>query len=238
MHMKAVDIKSELKKYASKKRKESNLWFFKTGKGEYGEGDKFRGVNNPGMRKVAKKFFNINISELEKLLKSPIHEERQTALFILVAKFRKAMKKEKKNIYKFYLKNRKGINNWDLVDLSAGHILGKYLLENSKEKKILDKLVVSKSMWDRRIAIIATMAFIDAGKLGETLRLSKKLLGDKEDLMHKATGWMLRESWKKDAKKVEDFLIKNYTKIPRTALRYAIERMEEKKRKRFLKGEF
>jgi len=231
-------VRKELKKYASAKRKKTNEWFFKIGKGEYGEGDQFMGVRVPDARKVAKKFIDLKFIELEKFLQSKIHEERFTALLILVEKFKKADKENRRKIYKFYLKNKKQVNNWDLVDLSAHHIVGKYLLENPKEKKILNKFVSSKSMWDRRIAIIASWAFIRNNNITETLRLSKKLLSDKEDLMHKAVGWMLREAWKREDKKVEEFLIKNYNKLPRTTLRYTIERMEESKRKRFLKGEF
>ena len=232
------DVKKELKKYASAKRKKSNEWFFKTGKGEYGEGDKFVGVSLSGIRKVSKKYSDINIAELKKLLCSKIHEERLVALLILVDQFKKSDDKNKSKIFKFYLKNKVQINNWDLVDVSAHKIVGEYILENPKEKTILIKLAVSKSLWDRRIAIISTLAFIREDKISETLRLSKKLLSDKEDLMHKATGWMLREAWKKDSEKVEEFLIKNYNKLPRTTLRYTIERMEETKRKKFLHGNF
>ena len=230
----------ELQKYADTKRKKTNEWFFKTGKGEYGEGDIFIGVRVPDIRKVAVQFSELNLVEVGKFLQSSIHEERLLALLILVAKFKKGDTKKQAQIYKFYLnsKNRKRINNWDLVDLSAQYIVGQYILNNPKEKKILNKLVSSKLIWDRRIAIIATWMFICEGEITDTLRLSKKLLNDKEDLIHKAVGWMLREAWKKDFKKVEEFLIKNYKKLPRTTLRYAIERMERPKRKRFLKGDF
>lgn len=232
------DVKIELKKYASAKRKKSNEWFFKTGKGEYGEGDKFIGVRVPDIRKIAEKFSDINIPEIKKLLYSNIHEERLAALLILVDQFYKSDENNKSKIYKFYLRNKSQINNWDLVDLSAHHIVGGYILNNPKEKNTLNMLAESKIMWDRRIAIISTLAFIRKNQISETLKLSKILLGDQEDLMHKAVGWMLREAWKKDTEKVEDFLMKNYNKLPRTTLRYAIERMEEKKRKNFLQGMF
>ncbi len=237
-------IKKELRKYASVDRKKSNEWFFKTEKGEYGEGDKFIGVSVPDTRKVARHFLLSNFEILKKLLYSKIHEERLLALIILVEQNKRAIKsgdkKLQKRIARFYLQNKGQVNNWDLVDSSAHYILGQAICDNLQDKKILDKLVYSKILWDRRIAIIATFAFIRNGKITETLRLSKKLLNDKEDLMHKAVGWMLREAWKlgeDEAQKVENFLRKNYNQLPRTTLRYAIERMSESKRKKFLRGE-
>ncbi len=231
-------IKKELRKYASAKRKKTNEWFFKTGKGEYGEGDKFIGVRVPDTRKVAQKFTSADDKTVEKILHSNIHEERLLALLILVIQFKNADNTRKEKIYKFYLKNTKWINNWDLVDLSAYSIVGKFALSHPKEKAALKKLAVSKNMWERRIAIIATWAFIRENDFGETLKISKILLSDNEDLTHKAIGWMLREVWKRDAKTGEKFLMENYKKLPRTTLRYAIEWMEERKRKKFLKGEF
>lgn len=235
------EIKKQLKKYSSVERKKTNEWFFKTGKGEYGEGDRFIGVSVPDTRKVARAFLGINLSELKKVLDSEIHEERLFALLILVEKNKQAIKardkKEQQQIVKFYLKNKKQVNNWDLVDTSAHYILGQAIMDSLVEESVLDKLVLSKSIWDRRIAIIATWIMIRKGKLDTTIRLSKKLLGDKEDLMHKAVGWMLREAWKKDSDLVENFLIDNYKSVPRTALRYAIEKMEDPQRKRFLRGE-
>ena len=260
-------IKKELKKYASAKRKETNEWFFKTGKGEYGEGDVFIGVRVPGIRKVAKQFLDVDLKILKKILYSKIHEERLLAILILVEQNKQAIKKGDKNtqkkIVQFYLQHKKQVNNWDLVDLSAHHIVGQAILDKLENKKILDKLTDSSVMWDRRIGIIASWVFIRRGDVKITLRLAKKLLGDKEDLMHKAVGWMLRESWKlgenkpvrrvsqskinnatkreinkKAQRQVEEFLIKNYDQIPRTTLRYAIERMPETKRQRFLKGDF
>ena len=236
--MTAEKLKKELKKYTSSKRKKTNEWFFKTEKGEYGEGDMFIGVTSPDNRKVAKIFSDISLIELQKLISSRIHEHRSCVLYILVIRYKKSDLTERKKILKFYLKNLHFVNNWDLVDSSAHYILGQAILDQIQDKKILDKLVQSKILWERRIGIIATMIFIRNGKITDTLRLSKKLLGDSEDLIQKAVGWMLREAWKKNNEKVEQFLIKNYFKLPRTTLRYAIERMEEKKRKRFLKGEF
>ncbi len=234
-------MKKELKKYSSEKRKKSNEWFFKTGKGEYGEGDVFIGVRVPDLRKIAKQFSAIDLKTLEKFLQSKIHEERLLAVIILVNKFQKADQKEKKKILKFYLKNLEFVNNWDIVDSSADKILGQAILEKIEKKEILEKLTKSKNLWKRRVAIISTSAFIREEKFSETLKISKMLLEDKEDLIHKAVGWMLREVWKKNekgAQKCEAFLRQHYKKIPRTTLRYAIEKMPEKKRKQILKGVF
>jgi 3-methyladenine DNA glycosylase AlkD len=179
---------------------------------------------------------------------APIHEDRSCALSILVQRYEKcgeradrsapADPEPRKTILDFYLHNMQYINNWDLVDCSAHNILGRAIHEGLQEVVILDRLAVSDILWERRIAIIATMYFIHKGQLDHTFRLAERLLADREDLMHKAVGWMLREAWKKDPAAVETFLIKHYPQIPRTALRYAIEKMEETKRQRFLKGRF
>lgn len=234
------ELRKELRKYADIERKKTNEWFFKTGKGEYGEHDKFLGISNPDVRGVAKKFSDLSFVELEKLIHSPFNEERFCALVILVNRYSKGRTKveEKKRIYQFFLKNLKQVNNWNLVDTSAPHIIGEYLAENQKEVKILDRLSDSNFHWHRRVSILAAWGFIKRGELALTFRLAKKLLGDREDLMHKAVGWMLREAWKKDSQKTEKFLRENYQNLPRTTLRYAIERMEEKKRKMFLEGRF
>ncbi len=235
-------IKKELRKYASEKRRKSNEWFFKTGKGEYGEGDKFIGVRVPNIRKVAKKFLGINLKVIEKLLYSKIHEERLLALLILVEQNKQAVKNKEigkqKKVVKFYLQHSKQVNNWDLVDLSAHYILGQAILDGLEGKTVLNKLSQSKNLWQRRISIISTWSFIRSGKYDITLQLAKKLLADQEDLIHKAVGWMLREVWKRDNMKVEKFLVENYSKIPRMTLRYAIEKMSDKKRKIFLSGDF
>ena len=231
-------IQKELRKYSSVARKKKNEYFFKTDDGCYSEHDKFIGVRMPDIRKVAKEFEDSNFQEIQLVLRSEIHEDRLCSLVILVNKSKKGNTRERAKITKFYLKNTKYVNNWDLVDASAHYILGQYILDNPSERTILDKLVVSKNIWKRRIAIVSTWIMNREGQIDETLRLSKKLLNDKEDLIHKAVGWMLREAWKKNPAKVEKFLKTNYEKIPRTALRYAIERMEEGERKQFLKGEF
>lgn len=232
----------ELKKYSSSKRKKANEWFFKTGPGEYGEGDKFIGVRVPDIRKVACQFLDLDFKEIKKLIDSPIHEIRLAAILILVEKNKLALKskdkKNQKNILDFYIKNRAQVNNWDLVDLSVHRIIGQAILDGLIAKGILYKYAKSNILWERRLSIVATAMFINKGDIDDCLKLSKLLLHDKEDLMHKAVGWMLRESWKKHPAKVEGFLRQNYKDLPRTALRYAIERMEENKRKKFLKGEF
>lgn len=228
----------DLRKYSSAKRKTSNQWFFKTDDGCYSAHDKFIGVSVPNTRKVAKIYADLPLVDVKELLYSEIHEDRLCALIILVNKYKNTDLSEQEKIVKFYLKHKKYVNNWDLVDASAHYILGQYILDHPKERVILDKLVVSKSLWDRRIAIVSTWIINREGKISETLYLSKQLLSDEEDLIHKAVGWMLREAWKKDAQRVENFLKDNYVDLPRTTLRYAIERMEEKKRRKFLKGAF
>ncbi|MFA6307496.1 MAG: DNA alkylation repair protein [Patescibacteria group bacterium] len=240
--MKAHDLIKELKSYASLERKKSNQWFFKTDKGQYGEGDKFIGVTVPDIRKVAKQFLALDFLEIAKLIKSPIHEIRLAAILILVEKNKLAIKnkniKLRQAILNFYLKNRRNINNWDLVDLSVGYILGQAILDALISKQILYQYAKSNNLWERRMSIVAIWVFIREAKLDDCFKLAKILLNDKEDLMHKAVGWMLREAWKKDNKRVEKFLQDNYKNLPRTTLRYAIERIAETKRKNILKGEF
>jgi len=238
--MSAENVKKELRVFASAERQKAVEWFFKTGKGQYGEGDIFIGVTTPDVRRISQKFKDLPFAELQKLIASPIHEERSCALTILVQRYEKAGGEggERKAILNFYLRNTQNINNWDLVDCSAHKILGRAIYEGLQEVEILDRLAVSDILWERRIAIIATMYFIHKGQLHHTFRLAERLLADRQDLMHKAVGWMLREGWKKDPVAVEDFLKKHYPQIPRTALRYAIEKMEETKRLDFLKGSF
>lgn len=226
-------IKKDLKKVSSKKRAETNARYFKSGPGEYGEGDIFMGVDTPSQRSVAKKYFKeISLKESIELLKSKIHEERATALMILVLKYEKGDEKEK--IYNLYLKNTKYINNWDLVDTSAEDIVGAFLFKKSKAP--LTKLAKSKDLWEKRISIIATFRFIKENKFSETLRIAKILLNDEHDLIHKAVGWMLREVGNRDLPTEEKFLKQYYKTMPRTMLRYAIEKFPEPKRQRYLKG--
>ena len=232
--MSLTELKKKIEKLSDKKIAEISKWFFKTGKGEYGEGDKFIGLKVPTQRKLAREFKDLNLDDLTQLLKSSIHEERLISLFILVGRYHKADEKTKNEIFDFYLKNRKGINNWDLVDLSAPKILGKHLLK--KDKAILFKFAVSKNLWERRIAILSTLEFIKNIEFKTTLQLCKILLNDEHDLIHKATGWMLREIGKKDLDVEEKFLKAHYKKMPRTMLRYAIEKFPKSKRKKYLKG--
>ena len=232
------DIQQSLRQYATLERKRKIEWFFKTTKGQYGEGDQFIGVTNPDVRKVARQYKDIDLQEIKLLLQSPIHEDRLCALIILVNQNKKANLETRQKIVKLFLNNLEFINNWDLVDCSAHYILGRAIAEGVENIKILDKLAKSSILWERRIAIISTMYFISHNNITESLRIAKVLLSDKEDLIHKAVGWTLREAWKKQAQEVEKFLQENYTQLPRTTLRYAIERMEENKRKMFLRGEF
>jgi 3-methyladenine DNA glycosylase AlkD len=231
----AKTISKELRSFATKEKAEFLPRFFKTGKGEYGEGDKFLGVVVPDQRKVASKHAStINKETIIELLNSPIHEERLTALLIMCNKFNDAKKIGKeKEWYDLYLKMADRVNNWDLVDASAHIILGQYL--EDKDRSILYKLAKENSLWKNRIAVVATWHFIRKNSdLKDILQLSEIMLTHKHDLMHKATGWMLREGWKKDAKQIEKFLDKFATQMPRTMLRYAIEKMEETKRKGYL----
>ncbi|MFH1072777.1 MAG: DNA alkylation repair protein [Nanoarchaeota archaeon] len=209
--------------------------FFKTGKGQYGEGDVFLGVTVPAQRAVARKYTHLRVKDIEKLLKSKIHEHRLTALLILIERFKKADKPEREEIVEFYLKNTKYVNNWDLVDLTAPNILGRYLLD--KDTRLLDKLAHSSHLWEKRIAIVSTYAFIRENRFAETFRIAEILLHDKHDLIHKAVGWMLREVGKRDLAAEERFLKKHCQKMPRTMLRYAIERFDGEK-KRFYLGKF
>lgn len=211
-----------------------SMRYFKCGLGEYGHGDKFMGATVPQLRHAARRFQSLSFSDLSKLLKSKIHEERLLALLVLVHQYKKAAQKEKKQIVEFYLKNRKGINNWDLVDTSAGYILGDYLRE--KPKTILYRFARSNDLWEKRISIISTMNFIAFGKFGDTLKITKILMKDEHDLIHKACGWMLREVGKKNLATEKAFLAKNYKKMPRTMLRYAIEKFPETERQRYLRG--
>lgn len=238
-------LKKDLRKYSTRKRATNLSRFFKTGGGEYGEGDRFIGVTVPNCRTIAIKFQSLSLSEIQSLIKSEIHEERLVALLILVEQLKKANQKTRSIIFNIYLKNTKYINNWNLVDLSAPKIIGEYLVENPhcattfkglplQGKALLTQLAKSENLWERRIAIVSTYAFIRNGKYDPTLRISKILLNDKHDLIHKAVGWMLREVGKKSQITEETFLKKHYKKMPRTMLRYAIEKFDDRKRKTYL----
>lgn len=211
--------------------------FFKTGVGQYGHGDVFFGITVPQQRIVATKFKELNLSDLKAILSSKIHEYRLTALIILVAEYKKSGAKGKKptarrEIVKFYLANRRNINNWDLVDSSAPYILGDYYLD--KDKTVLYRLAKSKNLWDKRIAIISTQGFIRKGEFQDTFEIAKILLNDPHDLLHKAVGWMLREVGNRDLAAEEKFLKVYAKQMPRTMLRYAIEKFPEAKRKSYM----
>jgi 3-methyladenine DNA glycosylase AlkD len=232
--MAVQEIRTRLRKLEDKERAKNSQWFFKTGPGEYGEGDRFLGITVPDLRKLAKEYQAIPLTEVTQLLHSPIHEERLLALLILVRAFAKGDDSLKEKIYHLYLKNTRYINNWDLVDLSALYIVGAFL--KGKSKKTLYALAKSKDMWERRIAIIATFYFIKDGEFTAAMKIAHMLLSDKEDLIHKAVGWMLREVGKRHLATEELFLKEHYKKMPRTMLRYAIEKFPEAKRQRYLKG--
>ena len=208
--------------------------FFKTGPGEYGEGDVFLGVRVPVIRKVAKEFNGLPISEAESLLHSEFHEERLLALVIMVSHFEKGDDATRKRVYDLYLSNARYINNWDLVDLSAPQIVGGY--QEGKSRRPLHRLAKSANLWERRIAILATFHFIRRGDFADTLKVAEMLLKDKEDLIHKAVGWMLREIGKRDVATLEAFLGKHCQVMPRTMLRYAIERFSDEKRREYLQA--
>lgn len=219
----ANKIKLEISKYEDPNKAVFLQRFFKTGKGQYAEGDIFIGVNMPTIRQIAKKFNDANLIDIEQLLESPIHEHRMCGLVIMVNQAKKAKDTTKKELYNLYLKRTDRINNWDLVDISCRDIVGGYLLD--KSKKTLYKLAESDNLWERRIAIVSTWYFISHHQLDETFKISKMLLNDEQDLIHKAVGWMLREAGKKDEKALKDFLNRYANKLPRTTLRYSLEKL-------------
>lgn len=236
--MKSVDeIKQALEILAIPEKAEFFLRFFKTGKGEYGEGDLFLGVIVPDQRKVAKEFYNkISLEELSKLLSSKYHEHRLTALLMLILKFEKSKEKsQQKEIIDFYLNHLDFINSWDLVDTSCYEILGRYCFENQQEKLLVD-LSNSDRMWEKRIAIVGTMHHIKKEQFELTKTFALKNLKHPHDLMHKANGWLLREMGNKNEQELLDFLNLHYKEMPRTCLRYAIEKLAENLRQDYLKG--
>lgn len=228
-----MGVQSDILKLASKERAMQLSRYFKTGKGEYGEGDIFIGLIVPQLRIIAKKYRELPLTEVEILLHDNIHEFRLTALLILCAKFEKASAAEQKKIVKLYCRNTKYINNWDLVDLSSHEILGTYLLD--KPRDVLYDFARSNNLWEKRIAIISTFAFLRKDDFSDALAIGEILLHDPHDLIHKAVGWMLREVGKRDVAAEEAFLKKYYRVIPRTMLRYAIERFPSEKRMYYMK---
>lgn len=226
-------LKRDIRKKANKKKAKLLQGFFKTRKGEYGEGDIFIGITVPESRKLAVKYSFLPLNDVEELIKSKFHEERLIALLLLLHNYKKHPER-REDIYNFYLKNTKSINNWDLVDLSCHKIIGPQLL--NRDRSILYKLALSNNLWERRISVISTFEFIRNRQFDDSLKLAEILLKDKHDLMHKAVGWMLREIGKKDVSILEKFLKKHYKEMPRTMLRYSIERLPETRRKEYLNG--
>ncbi|MBQ8529595.1 MAG: DNA alkylation repair protein [Parabacteroides sp.] len=233
--MTAAFVLSELQSIGSSEKAVHLSRFFKTGPGQYGEGDRFLGVMVPYSRAIAKANKAMPLEEVQLLLESPWHEARLCALLILVYRFkeRKITEEEREQIYSFYIKNARRCNNWDLVDLSCRDIVGEYLVD--KDRSILYRLADSENLWEQRIAVVATWAFIRRSDFNDTLALAERLMAHKHDLMHKAVGWMLREVGKKDRETLTNFLEKNATQLPRTTLRYAIEHYPEPQRQYFLK---
>ena len=233
--MTAAFVLSELQSIGSSEKAVHLSRFFKTGPGQYGEGDRFLGVMVPYSRAIAKANKAMPLEEVQLLLESSWHEARLCALLILVYRFkeRKITEEEREQIYSFYIKNARRCNNWDLVDLSCRDIVGEYLVD--KDRSILYRLADSENLWEQRIAIVATWAFIRRSDFNDTLALAERLMAHKHDLMHKAVGWMLREVGKKDRETLTNFLEKNATQLPRTTLRYAIEHYPEPQRQYFLK---
>lgn len=228
------EIHSRLREMADDERARALQRFFKTGPGEYGEGDLFLGITIPELRKLAKQYRAVQLEQMLALLGSAYHEERMLALLMLIHAYSKGDEPAKKTIYELYLKNTRFINNWDLVDLSAPRIVGDFLL--TKSRAPLYALARSASLWERRIAIMATFQFIRKSDYADSLKISEMLLKDREDLIHKAVGWMLREIGKSELAVEESFLKEHYRMMPRTMLRYAIERFPEPKRQMYLKG--
>jgi 3-methyladenine DNA glycosylase AlkD len=227
------DLKKELAAAADPERARNLTWFFKTGKGQYGHGDRFIGLTVPVLRRIAHRYVHLPPTDVAKLLASPIHEHRFVALEILVAQYEL---ENSRAIFDFYLKHTRFVNNWDLVDTSAPYIVGEHLL--TRPRRILYRLARSRNLWERRIAIVSTLTLIRAGEIEDTFAIAKVLLADDHDLIHKAVGWMLREAGKQSAPALLRFLKQNYSALPRTALRYAIERFPAKQRKEMLAGKF
>jgi 3-methyladenine DNA glycosylase AlkD len=228
-------LKRQLTQSGDPQRARNPIWF-KTAKGEYGEGDKFIGVRIPALRAIAHKYQHLELPEIEKLLRSTIHEYRYAALLILVSQYQAGDPRIRQQLFDFYLNHTQYINNWDLVDASAPYIVGEHLVDRSR--RLLYRLAKSPVLWERRIAMVATLAFIERGDLKDTFGIASRLLADKHDLIHKAIGWMLREAGVYSRPRMLAFLKRHYSRLPRTALRYAVEHLPEIGRKKALRGLF
>jgi len=225
-------IRARVRQFADPQRGKFLLGFFRTGRGEYAEGDLFLGIRVPDVRRIAGEFRSLSVADIRALLASKWHEERLLALVILVHQFVKASDSERKAIYTLYLASTDRINNWDLVDVTASQIVGGYLVD--RDRRPLYRLAKSKRLWERRIAVIATQHFIRRGELDDTFAIARLLINDDHDLIHKATGWMLREAGKRDRARLERFLDEFAPRMPRTMLRYAIERFPNDLRHRYM----
>lgn len=235
--MALTEVRTLLQEYADPVRARGLQRFFKTGPGEYGHGDVFLGITMPVQRKIVKEYgMSLSWDEIETLLKSELHEERSCALLSLLLQYQKGDDAKREQVYQFYCNHLEYINNWDLVDISVRDIVGHYL--HARSKDVLYEWADDESLWVRRCAIVSTWYFIKHGEYEHTFEISKLLLRDKEDLIHKAVGWMMRESGKRDSTLLVAFIERYYSELPRTTLRYAIERFPESIRKRYLKGEF
>lgn len=232
--MRLAVIQKELESRGDASRVAVLQRFFKTGPGEYGAGDRFRGIRVPVLRGLARKYQELSLAEIERLLRSAFHEDRLLALLILIRRYDRGTQAIRDEIHRLYLENTRLVNNWDLVDVSAPRLVGHYLADRPKDT--LTRLAASQDLWERRIAIMATFHFIRQHDFEETLRIARLLLRDPEDLIHKAVGWMLREVQKRETMVAEAFLLENYPNMPRTMLRYAIERLPESRRQAYLRG--
>lgn len=230
--MSSKELIKKLNVLGNPERAAASQRFFKTGEGQYGAGDKFIGVTMPSNRAVCKEYKDLSLAEIEKLLESEVHEVRMAGLVIMTMQAKKAGEKLRKELYDLYLKRTDRINNWDLIDISCRDVVGGYLMD--KPRDILYKLAKSKNLWERRIAIVSTAQFIGRNQLDDTFAISKLLLNDTHDLIHKAVGWMLREAGKRDRKALLKFLDENAHKMPRTALRYSIEHLSPELRKKYM----
>jgi 3-methyladenine DNA glycosylase AlkD len=230
--MRASDVRAAMRALADPERAVNSARFFKTGPGQYGEGDRFMGITVPEVRKVARAYAALPLAECVALLESPWHEERLVALLILVAAHERGTTAEREAIHRAYLAHTDRVNNWDLVDTSASVLVGSHVPQ--KGIKLLERLAKSDSLWERRIAMIATLWTIRQDDFAPTIRIAERLLGDTHDLMHKAVGWMLREMGKRDEAALTDFLDTHAARMPRTALRYAIERLSESRKRRYM----
>lgn len=230
-----TEIQERLAALGDERVAETSRRFFKTGPGQYGEGDLFRGIRVPVLRRLAKEYQTISLPDAGRLLGSPFHEDRLLALLLLVRLYARGDVAAREKIYRLYLKSTRFVNNWDLVDSSAEHIVGAFLRDRPREP--LRRLAKSADLWERRIAVLATFHFIKRGEFDETRAVARALLSDPEDLIHKAVGWMLREVGKRDPAALEGFLKEHCRRMPRTMLRYAVEKFPEEKRRLYLKGE-